>query len=550
MFPMYRGALLLVIYLWLLPWNVYIWAQCHINYKLIFKFNHHFSKYEEILKRSASFTTFFFISFILFMQSLHSIESQIEPGTKHNYFDESFREKYPLIFWGFFFLYLFFPSTKVFNGQGRRYMFRIFKKILFFSFFHVDFVIVWATDQLASFVILIQDLNYTICFYVNNIFLDNSYKESFETCSSSGLQLEAFLLSCLPLFLRMIQCTTSNFKKSNGFSIRNSDFFNFLKYLFSFVTALTGYIYYLDCTSPVRLILWLCLAILSTIYSYIWDLEQDWGFLAQNTEHRFLRSQLSYPKISWYYSAITLNFILRLSWTISLSTVAFEVTERKEIIMLVVGLLEMLRRAIWNFFRVEKEHIINCGIFKAVEEYELPFDDLKKDRNFREEEYMKMPETTSSSFKPLELDNDDLTASLMRNENFNVNYHMHSIENRMSIDFKRMKHVNSNSSMNNRSKIFQTDEKLDTLKDLIEEISQFEKKLREKLEVVLIESEKSGVSVVTFQNDKNHLFERELSLEKPPLNLYEKSISINYFRQIAGQESFMHSNEDKKIQVF
>lgn len=519
---MYRGALLLVLYLWLLPFNVYIWTHCHINYKLIFKFNHHFSKYENILKRSASFTTLFFVSFILFIQSMHFDKTQKGIINTNNQFDESFREYYPLIFWGALSFYLFFPSTKYFNGEGRKYMFRVFKKILFYSFFYVDFVIVWATDQFASFVILMQDLHYTTCFYINNLFISSTFNESFETCSSRGLQLEAFILSSLPLFLRMIQCTTSNFKKTNGFSFFNSDFLNFLKYLFSFVTALMGYIYYLK-KDIIFLIFWICLAILSTIYSYIWDLKQDWGFLAQNAKHRFLRTQLSYPKISWYYLAVTLNFILRLSWTISLSTVAFEFSQRKEIIMLIVGLLEMLRRVIWNFFRVEKEHIINCGMFKAVEEYELPFDNLIKNKHFREEEYLKQPETTTSSFKPVELDNDDLTASLIRYENFNISYHIHSIENGMSIDFKKIKHVNSNPSLNKPSKIFQVDENLDSLKDLIEEISQFENNLKEeKMRKVPTASEKSDASIVTFQYDKNHRFQGEISLEKQPLNLYEK----------------------------
>jgi hypothetical protein len=31
-------------------------------------------------------------------------------------------------------------------------------------------------------------------------------------------------------------------------------------------------------------------------------------------------------------------------------------------------------RAIWNFIRVEKEHIKNCGVFSAVEDVTLPYD--------------------------------------------------------------------------------------------------------------------------------------------------------------------------------
>jgi hypothetical protein len=38
---------------------------------------------------------------------------------------------------------------------------------------------------------------------------------------------------------------------------------------------------------------------------------------------------------------------------------------------LITMFLELVRRAIWNFIRVEKEHIKNCGVFSAVEDVRL-----------------------------------------------------------------------------------------------------------------------------------------------------------------------------------
>jgi hypothetical protein len=40
---------------------------------------------------------------------------------------------------------------------------------------------------------------------------------------------------------------------------------------------------------------------------------------------------------------------------------------------MVIGIIEMLRRMIWNFFRMEKEHFKNLGLFKHVGEIKLPF---------------------------------------------------------------------------------------------------------------------------------------------------------------------------------
>ncbi len=42
-FPMYRGISLLIIYTWFLALAVYVWNKNFVNYKVVFKFNHHHS---------------------------------------------------------------------------------------------------------------------------------------------------------------------------------------------------------------------------------------------------------------------------------------------------------------------------------------------------------------------------------------------------------------------------------------------------------------------------------------------------------------------------
>mmetsp|Transcript_41231 Transcript_41231/g.36569 ORF Transcript_41231/g.36569 Transcript_41231/m.36569 type:complete len:133 (-) Transcript_41231:175-573(-) len=43
-FPMFRGLAILICYMFLVSWNVYGWTKFNVNYKLIFKFNHHYSE--------------------------------------------------------------------------------------------------------------------------------------------------------------------------------------------------------------------------------------------------------------------------------------------------------------------------------------------------------------------------------------------------------------------------------------------------------------------------------------------------------------------------
>lgn len=68
-------------------------------------------------------------------------------------------------------------------------------------------------------------------------------------------------------------------------------------------------------------------------------------------QHHFL---IQHPCV--YYGAISLNFILRLTWSIKLST-HFHRAAEKEMGVFILELLEIVRRWIWVYFRVEWESL-------------------------------------------------------------------------------------------------------------------------------------------------------------------------------------------------
>ena len=76
------------------------------------------------------------------------------------------------------------------------------------------------------------------------------------------------------------------------------------------------------------------------------------------------------------YQIIFVIFI-RFCWIITLSPGILFLLLRRQSFTFIFGMLEMLRRGIWNFFRIEMEHIANCGDFKVVEEFKLPFENFK-----------------------------------------------------------------------------------------------------------------------------------------------------------------------------
>ncbi len=57
---------------------------------------------------------------------------------------------------------------------------------------------------------------------------------------------------------------------------------------------------------------------------------------------------------------------------------------------MIISFLELFRRSIWNFLRLEKSHVDNCASFKQMENFEMPFDiqDLEKEIQYEQEEHL------------------------------------------------------------------------------------------------------------------------------------------------------------------
>ena len=74
------------------------------------------------------------------------------------------------------------------------------------------------------------------------------------------------------------------------------------------------------------------------------------------------------------------DFVLRFAW-IAKYFIKHETTLNGAITSTIFSLLEIFRRFVWNFFRLENEHLNNCGEFRAVRDISvapLREDDLTK----------------------------------------------------------------------------------------------------------------------------------------------------------------------------
>ena len=74
-----------------------------------------------------------------------------------------------------------------------------------------------------------------------------------------------------------------------------------------------------------------------------------------------------YSSKTYYYFAIAEDLVLRLGWAAKLILTEFLVNSRGRplveptVVTSVLAFLEIFRRFVWNFFRLENEHLNNCG---------------------------------------------------------------------------------------------------------------------------------------------------------------------------------------------
>ena len=100
--------------------------------------------------------------------------------------------------------------------------------------------------------------------------------------------------------------------------------------------------------------------LINSSYSFYWDVARDWDLTLlspsrNDPEHPYgLRKHRFFAQTELYYFVIALDFILRFTWTMKLSS-RLDRYQDMEGGIFVIQLLEVFRRWVWIFFRVETE---------------------------------------------------------------------------------------------------------------------------------------------------------------------------------------------------
>lgn len=351
-FRLYRGPFLLFEFIFLIGINVYGWRSSGVNHVLIFELDprNHLSE-QHLMELAAVFGVVWALSLLSF---IYSASLSIPPFVN------------PLALVIIMLAFLLNP-LKVFRHEARFWFLRICGRILAAPFMPVLFADFWLADQWNSFAAAFLDFHYLIAFYVVGsdwFSVDNSFEKTHWFIISRAL------VNIVPAWGRFFQCLRRYRDSREAFPhLVNAGKYSTTFFVVLFATLRT--IYTLNGKYPEPydnpfLYAWFACQLVSSLYTYTWDVKMDWGLFScgPNAENKFLREEIVYSP-GFYYFAIVEDFVLRFIWTVS-----FVLTENDlasgETMTSILAPLEVFRRFIWNFFRLENEHLNNCGKFRAV----------------------------------------------------------------------------------------------------------------------------------------------------------------------------------------
>ncbi|KAF7695574.1 xenotropic and polytropic retrovirus receptor 1a isoform X1 [Silurus meridionalis] len=357
MVRMYRGGFLLIQFLFLLGINTYGWRQAGVNHVLIFELNPRNNLSHQHLFEIAGFLGVLWCVSILLCLYADTTGLPMQAN--------------PLILYGIMFLFLINPFKTAYY-KSRFWLLKLLFRVFTAPFHRVEFADFWLADQLNSLVVMLMDLEYLVCFYsvelqwahVDGLLPDYSDDKK---CNNYSYGLRA-IIQCLPAWFRFVQCLRRYRDTKRAFPhLVNAGKYSTTFFVVAFAALYSTHKDQNDADAEAFLYLLVLFSTISSLYTLIWDLKMDWGLFDRNAgEHTFLREEIVYPHKAYYYCAIIEDVILRFSWTLQIALTNITNVSSADVVATVLAPLEVFRRFVWNFFRLENEHLNNCGEFRAV----------------------------------------------------------------------------------------------------------------------------------------------------------------------------------------
>jgi len=452
--PVYRALLALLLLGWGTVGSMWIWQRYRINYMQLMELDAYGSRgngssgtintvntsssrinmvtpgglvasLSEVIDELVMSSIIYLLNFLIYFNMLRASIPRLVPS--------SFL---PILLVAYF-IYRILPWRWWIFGQRSKMLpvLRGFVAVAFAPYGVCNFYTCYLGDLWTSMVRPSIDLIYTICFVLTPTLWMNEVEEVARrqmemqrmdggggASSSSDLHISTYFqsfffrrllipfLSALPLWLRFMQCLARYMSTRKRFP----HIANAFKYAIGFCVVLFGVLNaaaFQKAASNVRhgsvasatsdsasvaslRSAWIFFMILSSLYSFWWDVQQDWGLglfdlpspthlplfrrfstsssaassgssslhkvLSQNTGPGRLREDRLFPSRSSYFIVVFIDLFLRFAWTLTLLPQGQDSPFHPDFILFLQPLLasgEIFRRSMWGCFRLEWEQI-------------------------------------------------------------------------------------------------------------------------------------------------------------------------------------------------
>ncbi|KAF5792011.1 putative SPX domain-containing protein [Helianthus annuus] len=354
-FPLYSLFGFLVLHMLMYAGNVYFWTRYRVNYSFIFGFKQRTELgFKEVLLLSSG------LSVLTLAAVLSNLEMELDPETQSY---KAVTELLPLFLVIVVILITICPFD-IFYRANRFFLLVCLWHCICAPLYAVTLPDFFLADQFTSQVQLLRNLQFYVCYYGWGDFKTRNA----ETCKNSEVYDVFFIvIAVIPYWIRALQCIR---RLCDGRD--STQALNGLKYFSTIAAVVTRTIYSQKRGTTLKIIS-ASTSSVATIFSTYWDIVMDWGLLCKDSENPWLRDKLILPNKSIYFIAMVLNVILRLAWMQTVLDFHEAPFLHKNALIAIVASLEIIRRGIWNFFRLENEHLNNVGKFRAVKSVPLPF---------------------------------------------------------------------------------------------------------------------------------------------------------------------------------
>lgn len=349
-YRLFRGPAIIILFMYMVSFNVVVWQLFGIKYRPMFQFGKGvMPTARELADYAGLFAVCFTVLTAVFFICLGVKAAQV------------WDKIIPCIMWGVILLVLFNP-LKLMHRKGRFALIKSLFRVVTAPFHKVTFGDFWLADQLNSLVVVFLAVEYSVCY----VLWDWTHPPDSQVCGLKTFMGIRPVLTLLPAMFRFWQCIRDYYD-----SKKIQHFLNAIKYSTTFWVVVTAALYSLhypsgypldgawDTVGLVYVALWAVASCLRALYTFVWDVNRDWGLWRTTQRGRWLlRGDIVYKRPCIYHCAIFLDLILRFSQTLKISLGVY-LHVSSDLLFTSLAVAEVFRRFVWNFFRVEFQHVIN-----------------------------------------------------------------------------------------------------------------------------------------------------------------------------------------------